>query len=362
MIGAGGAAPAACYSDSMATDDRAPIEPEVLPESPDEGLDPVPPGALEPIDADDRDADEPPTRAPETSKKALAKTSTQLAPSDPFRRYMAEVRRYPPLTREQEQELARRYRDTGDREALFRLITANLMLVVRIAMSFRRSAHNLLDLVQEGNVGLMQAIDRFDPELDVRLPTYAAWWVRAYMVKFLLDNVRLVRVGTTNARRKLLRNLRKEKARLESMGYEVGPKLLAERFGVSETDVVDVQKALDSRDVSLDAPVGDDGERSHADYLPADSPSIEEDVARRELQSRVEASIERFRQGLTERDGVILDRRILAEDPETLQRIGDRFGVTREAARQAEQRLLKRLQAHLEEDLGDLGDLRFGPP
>ena len=107
------------------------------------------------------------------------------------------------------------------------------MLVVRIALSFRRAARNLLDLIQEGNIGLLQAIQRFDPELGVRLPTYAAWWIRAYMVKFLLDNVRLVRVGTTNARRKLLRNLRKEKARLEAAGFEVGPKLLAEHFGVS---------------------------------------------------------------------------------------------------------------------------------
>ena len=152
---------------------------------------------------------------------------------------MAEARRYPPLDREEERKLARRYKETGDREALFRLITANLMLVVRVALSFRRAARNLLDLIQEGNVGLLQAIQRFDPELGVRLPTYAAWWVRAYMVKFLLDNVRLVRVGTTNARRKLLRNLHQEKQKLESKGFEVGPKLLAEHFGVSEQDVVD---------------------------------------------------------------------------------------------------------------------------
>jgi RNA polymerase sigma-32 factor len=162
-----------------------------------------------------------------------------LAPVDPFRRYMAEVRRYPPLSREEEAELARRYRDTGDRDALFRLVTANLMLVVRVALSFRRAARNLLDLIQEGNLGLMQAIERFDPELGNRLPTYAAWWIRAYMVKYLLDNVRMVRVGTTNARRKLLRNLNRERRRLEEQGFEVGPKLLAEHFGVSEEDVRD---------------------------------------------------------------------------------------------------------------------------
>ena len=196
---------------------------------------------------------------PSTSLATTSKSG--LAPFDPFRRYMSEIRKYPPLTREEERKLARRYRETGDREALFRLITANLLLVVRIALSFRRALKNLLDLVQEGNVGLLQAIERFDPEMGVRLPTYAAYWVRAYMVKFLLDNVRLVRVGTTNARRKLLRNLHQEKRKLQEMGFDVGPKLLAEHFGVSEQDVVDVQAALESRDVSLDAPVGEDGSR-----------------------------------------------------------------------------------------------------
>jgi RNA polymerase sigma-32 factor len=283
-----------------------------------------------------------------------------LAPFDPFRRYMAEISKYPPLDREEERELARRYRDTGDRESLFRLITANLMLVVRIALSFRRAARNLLDLIQEGNVGLLQAIDRFDPELGVRLPTYAAYWVRAYMVKFLLDNVRLVRVGTTNARRKLLRNLRKEKARLEQQGFDAGPRLLAERFGVSEEDVRDVQKALESRDVSIDSPIGDQ-DRPVAEMLPdSQRPDVESEVARRELQQRVEEALGRFRKKLGERDRVLLDQRILSEEPLTLQEIGERFGTTREAARQAETRLMRRLEAYFKDELGDLGSIRVG--
>jgi RNA polymerase sigma-32 factor len=138
------------------------------------------------------------------------------------------------------------------------------MLVVRVAMSFRRAARNMLDLVQEGNLGLLAAIERFDPELGVRLPTYAQWWVRAYMIKFMLDNVRLVRVGTTNARRKLLRNLRREKERLEQQGFDVGPKLLAEHFDVSEEDVREVQAALHSRDVSLDEPTHPERRAGHA--------------------------------------------------------------------------------------------------
>jgi RNA polymerase sigma-32 factor len=286
-----------------------------------------------------------------------------LAPVDPFRRYMAEVRRYPPLSREEEAELARRYRDTGDRDALFRLVTANLMLVVRVALSFRRAARNLLDLIQEGNLGLMQAIERFDPELGNRLPTYAAWWIRAYMVKYLLDNVRMVRVGTTNARRKLLRNLNRERRRLEEQGFEVGPKLLAEHFGVSEEDVRDVEQALGSRDFSLDAPVGDDEGRRREEVfqLPGSTESVEEQVARKELQDRAQEAIRRFRSDLAERERVILDERILSESPLTLQALGDRFGTTREAVRQAAARLLKRLKQFLAAELGDLGQIRIGP-
>lgn len=305
-----------------------------------------------------------PTGDEETGRKdaALVPAGQRgLVPADPFRRYLAEVRKYRPLDREEERELARRFRDTGDREALLRLITSNLMLVVRITQSFRRAARNLLDLVQEGNVGLMHAIEKFDPELGVRLPTYAAWWIRAYMVKFLLDNVRLVRVGTTNARRKLLHNLRKEQARLEALGYEVGPRLLAERFGVSEDDVKDVQKALSSSDVSLDAPVGDeDGGASHGDMLSDEAPNVEEDFARRELQSQVEKALARFRKTLGDRELAILDLRLLSEDPLTLQALGDRFGTTREAARQAEARLLKKLREYLKEELGDAGQIQFG--
>jgi RNA polymerase sigma-32 factor len=288
--------------------------------------------------------------------------STSLVPADPFRRYLSEVRKYPPLSREQEQELARRYRETGDRQALFRLVTANLLLVVRVAQSFRRAANNLLDLVQEGNLGLLAAIDRFDPELGVRLPTYASWWVRAYMIKFLLDNVRLVRVGTTNARRKLLRNLRKEKAKLESQGFEVGPKLLAEHFGVSVDDVTEVQKALDSRDVSLDEPVGDEPNRFRGEMLAdSDSAGVEETVARGELQEQAEAAIARFRKDLSERELALLDRRILSDSPLTLQALGEEFGTTREAVRQAEGRLMKRLTEFLKAEFGDLGRVRIGP-
>ena len=326
------------------------------PMSPVDGADLDPEVLADPVEPD---------RDPARSSTQLVPrgTGNTLVPSDPFRRYLAEIRKYPRLDREEERKLARRYRETGDREALFRLVTANLRMVVRVAYSFRRAARNILDLVQEGNLGLLQAIERFDPELGVRLPTYAAWWVRAYMVKFLLDNVRLVRVGTTNARRKLLRNLRKEQHRLEEQGYDVGPKLLAEHFGVSEKDVTDVQQALESRDVSLDEPLGGEDEpRRQADLLVDERvEDAEKTVARGELQERAEAALGSFREGLSERDSALLDQRILSDSPLTLQELGDRFEVSREAVRQAETRLMKRLKTFMKEKLGDLGQVQIGP-
>ncbi len=314
----------------------------------------------EPVGAEGPEAEQAIRLEPAPAEPVGAAHDRALVPLDPLRRYLAEIRKYAPLTREEEVQLVRRYQESGDREALFRLVTANLMLVVRVAFSFRRAARNVLDLIQEGNLGLLQAIERFDPGLGVRLPTYAVWWIRAYIVKYLLDNVRLVRVGTTNARRKLLYNLRQEKAKLEAQGFAVGPRLLAEHFGVSEQDVVDVEAALQSREVSLDAPLGEDEGSTRADLLAAPAPTAEEEVARRELREKTQALIARFREKLGEKERAILDLRILAEEPLTLQALGDRFGTTREAVRQVEARLLARLKTYLKDHLGDLTRIDIG--
>jgi RNA polymerase sigma-32 factor len=232
------------------------------------------------------------------------------------------------------------------------------MLVVRVALS-PGAPHGTCSTCAGGERRPMQAINRRS-QLGVRLPTYATRW-SALHAKFLLDNVRQVRVGTTNARRRLLHNLREEKRRLEEQGFEVGPKLLAERFGVSEEDVRDVGNALAAHDVALDAPVGDEDGRSRADVFPSGAPDVEQEVARRELQERTEAALARFRADLGERERAILDERILADEPLTLQAIGDRFGTTREAARQAEARLMARLKTFLQAELGDLASIRIGP-
>lgn len=272
---------------------------------------------------------------------------------DPLSRYLREIRKYPPLERDEETRLARRFRETRDADAAGRLVTANLILVVKIARLFRRAVANVLDLIQEGNVGLLQALERFDPEVGVRFSTYAAWWIKAYILKYLLDNARMVRVGTTNARRKLLYNLNREKRSLEAAGFSAGPRLLAEKFGVSEKDVVEIQQSLSGRDVSVDAPIGEEGGRTQGDLLTVSAPSAEDQVARRELKDLLDEKLAAFRQDLAPRDAVILDTRLLAEEPATLQEIGSKFGITREAVRQAEKKLTDRLRTYLAAELGE---------
>lgn len=281
------------------------------------------------------------------------------APFDPLARYIQEVRRFPELDRDEEQRLARHYRETGDPGAARRLITAHLMLVVKLALMYRRAIRNVMDLIQEGNVGLLEALKRFDPDQGVRFPTYAAWWIKAYMLKFLLDNARLVRIGTTNARRKLLYNLRREREKLERQGISVTPRLLAEHFGVSESDVVEVDRAIAGRDVSVDAPITEDGSLTLGDTLSAPMPSAEDVVSHDEVRERVAAAIAEFRVGLNERELAILDQRLVADEPSTLQELGDRFGVTREAMRQAENKLKERLGVFLKDKLGSEVILQF---
>ena len=185
----------------------------------------------------------------------VVRTKESLVPLDPFSAYLQEVRKYSLLTEEEEKELAIRYKETGDLDSAYKLTTANLMLVIKIAMTFKREWQNLMDLIQEGNIGLMKAVKNFDPFRGVPLSAYATWWIKSYILKHILDNWRLVRVGTTNARRKLLFNLKKEKEKLEREGFEPTTKLLAERFGVDEGEVIDVSASIGAMDVSIDTPV-----------------------------------------------------------------------------------------------------------
>ncbi len=270
---------------------------------------------------------------------------------DPLQRYIAELRKYPPLTAEEEFQLAEKYKKEGDLQAVYRLVTSNLMLVVKIAMSFNKAFHNLLDLIQEGNVGLMQAVKKFDPFKDVRLPTYASWWIKAYIIKYLIDNWRMVRIGTTNTRRWLLYNLKKEKKRLEAEGFSPTPRLLAQKLDVSEEDVVDVEQSLGAYDLSLNVPLNKDSDDDHIDFLRSHDIPIDEKIADREIKDLLNKSITEFKEGLKEREIYILENRILSDTPVTLQAIGNRLGITKEAVRQAEKRLMEKLKEHIKEKL-----------
>jgi RNA polymerase sigma-32 factor len=283
-------------------------------------------------------------------------TKGALVPRDPFYAYLQEVRKYPALTEEEEKELAIRYKETGDLESAYKLTTANLMLVIKIAMTFKREWQNLMDLIQEGNVGLMKAVKNFDPFRGVRLSAYATWWIKSYILKHILDNWRLVRVGTTNARRKLLFNLKKEKEKLEREGFDPTTKLLAERFGVEETEVIDVSASIGAMDVSIDTPAHPDSTMTPAQTLSQGGKSVEENVELQQFRQILNENIENFKGGLNPNEIEILEKRILSEDPLSLQEIGDQRGVTREAVRQAEQRLLKKFKTYIEEKMPEAAD------
>lgn len=281
-------------------------------------------------------------------------SETALSRTDPLARYMAEISRYPLLSREEEHELAVKYFTEGDLEAAYRLVTSNLRLVVKIAYEYRRAAFNILDLIQEGNVGLMHAVRKYDPFKGVKLSTYAAWWIRAYILRFIMDNWRLVKLGTTEAQRKLFFNLRKEQQKLAAEGFSVGPRLLAERLGVTEEEVVEMDRRLSGDEISIDAPATEDGERTVGDRIPAVQGRADEVLGEEQIKAALREEMEEFAKTLDERERFIFEKRLTADDPMTLQEIGDRFGISRERARQIEAKLVKSLRQRLRERMPDL--------
>jgi len=296
----------------------------------------------------------------ELKEENLRADTNKLTRYDPLKRYLYEISRFRTLSREEEHDLAVRYRQTGDRDTAYQLVTSNLKLVVKIAMMYHKVYRNLMDLIQEGNIGLLQALKRFDPTRGTRLPTYAAWWIKAYILKFLLDNARMVRIGTTNERRRILMNLNREKRELEARGITPTAQLLAENLGVDEQEILDVQQGMASPDVSLDAPVGgEDTDLRYIDGLHRMEESVDDKIAHGEFREMLESKFAEFEQGLAERDRLILKQRLLAEEPETLQQIADRYGISREAVRVAEKKLVTRLKKYMTETFHDVLAVEF---
>ena len=301
--------------------------------------------------------------ARDIGRPAPATTTTALARRDPMGQYMAEVRRYPLLTREEEHELAVRWIDHGDKEAGRRLVTSNLRLVVKIAHEYKRTYQNLLDLVQEGNVGLIQAVKKFDPYRGVKLSTYSGWWIRAYILKFILNNWRLVKIGTTQNQRTLCFNLRKQREKLLQAGVDPTAERIAKELDVSESEVIEMDRRLSSPDMSLNAPLNEDdgdGGRTRLDIIEdsTDDPAMKVESA--EFKDILQEKLRRFGATLAGRELEIFNDRIVADDPVTLQELGDRWKVSRERARQLEKRMVLRLREFLQSELGDAVQIALG--
>jgi RNA polymerase sigma-32 factor len=282
--------------------------------------------------------------------KALAlEPGKSITSSDPLALYLSEIRRYKVLTREEEMALAKRYFENKDPAAAEALVKANLRFVVKVAADYSKFGAKMIDLIQEGNVGLMHAVREFNPYKGARLITYAVWWIRGYIQEFLMRQYSLVRIGTTQNQRKLFYQLQKEKEALDAMGIEPSAALIGERLGIPEDEVRDMSQRMSGRDISLDRPLDDESGTSLGDLQKdtSDQP-LDEQMARLEQLEILREKLTEIRPELSERELIILDERILADDPLTLQEIGEKHGITREAVRQMEARVMKKIKAKMD--------------
>jgi RNA polymerase sigma-32 factor len=276
-------------------------------------------------------------------------------------RYLQEISQYELLSREETDELAVKFKETGDQDAAYRLVSANLRLVVKVAMDFQKYwMQNFMDLIQEGNVGLVQATKKFDPYRGVKFSYYAAYWIRAYVLKFIMDNWRLVKIGTTQAQRKLFFSLNKEKKLLESQGFDVEPKLLAERLNVKEREVIEMSQRMDNWDVSLESPVRSDSDDEQKNFIPSSGPGVESIISGREIRTKLAQLLEILKDKLNDKEKMILEERLLTDEPLTLQTIADKFEISRERVRQIEVNLLKKMKKYIEVEMPDIVDFFDG--
>jgi RNA polymerase sigma-32 factor len=283
-----------------------------------------------------------------------------LAPYDPLQLYLLEIKRYKLLTKEEEVELAIRVREHNDPDAAYRLVTSNLRLVVKIAMDFHRYwTKSLLDLIQEGNVGLLQAAKKFDPYRGIKFSYYSSFWIKAYMLKFIMENWKLVKIGTTQTQRKLFFNLAKERDKLIAQGFYPEPKLLAERLDVKEEDIEEMTQRLGGGEVSLNAPIGDGGKDEYSSFLPDKAIDVDERLSEIESRSILLEKLAQYRSRLSKKELDIFDNRIMSDNPLTLQDFGDKYNISRERVRQIQAKIVNNIKKWLEEDIPDFEE-QFG--
>ncbi len=274
-------------------------------------------------------------------------------PYDPLKKYLSEVSKYPVLTREEELEISTKVFKEKDRSAAQKLAISNLKLVVKIALEYYNTYLNILDLIQEGNVGLLHAVKKYNPYKGTKFSTYASFWIRAYILKYIMDSWSLVKVGTTQGQRKLFYRLNKEKQRLEAQGIYPAPKLLASTLDVKEEEVEEMQKRLTYTDISLEAPVHDESDDTIMDMMRSGE-NVEEVVAEKEKSDILAMKVAEFKKTLNDKEIFIFEQRVMAEEPLTLQEIGARFSISSERVRQIENRVLKKFKERFKGEIEDL--------
>lgn len=274
-------------------------------------------------------------------------------PYDPLKKYLSEVSKHPVLTREEELEISTKVFKDKDRAAAQKLAISNLKLVVKIALEYYNTYLNILDLIQEGNVGLLHAVKKYNPYKGTKFSTYASFWIRAYILKYIMDSWSLVKVGTTQGQRKLFYRLNKEKQKLEALGVYPSPKLLASTLSVKEEEVEDMEKRLAYTDISLETPVHDEGDDTIMDMMKSGE-DVEEVVAEKEKSEILAKKVGEFKKTLNDKELYIFEYRIMAEESSTLQEIGVQFSISRERVRQIENRVLKKFKERFKGEMADL--------
>ncbi|HOJ71857.1 MAG TPA: RNA polymerase factor sigma-32 [Syntrophorhabdaceae bacterium] len=274
-------------------------------------------------------------------------------PFDPLKKYLAEVSKYPVLSREEEFKIAERVYKYKDKEAAHKLVISNLKLVVKISLEYYNTYLNILDLIQEGNVGLLHAVKKYNPYKGTKFSTYASFWIRAYILKYIMDSWSLVKVGTTQSQRKLFYRLNKEKQKLEAMGMFPAPQLLASTLDVKEGEIEDMEKRLSYTDISLESKIHDEGDDTVMDMIKTGE-NVEEVVAEKEKSLILAERINLFKTTLNEKELYVFENRVMAEEPLTLQDIGEKFNISRERVRQIENKVIKKFKDKFKGELKDL--------
>jgi RNA polymerase sigma-32 factor len=266
--------------------------------------------------------------------------------------YLLEIKHHRLLSREEEIELASRFKENGDEKAACELVISNLRLVVKIAMDFHRYwTKNLMDLIQEGNLGLLQAVRKFDPYRGIKFSYYASFWIKAYILKFVLDNWKLVKIGTTQSQRKLFFNLAKAKDELTAEGLPPEPRLIADRLDVKESEVIEMSQRMAGWEISLNAPIGDDSNESYGALVPDPRIDIDEQLAQDQGRKMLERKLKQFRRTLFGKEADIFDNRILSNKPITLRELGNRHHISGERVRQIQGKIVRNIKSWLKREI-----------